>query len=362
MLPITTATPAQATEKMCVPTSGVGSVHNLNPEQPQPVDENVNVYVGGNFTRQVGAELEGKLAVNGNALFGGNLRYDMGYAGAGSGIIPVAGADIVAVGGSITINGTSQISVGTRAAADTSPLPGNVKAGGSITPLSSVSVLPGATVNSNLGRVAALGSPLADWPNNNFSVLSDFAQSNDNGTAGTYAIVGGELVLTGMPGATRHVIQIPGSLLTGQPLTLRLVNIAPTDILVIKVTGASADVRISDTFVGASQTPVLMGSVEFGQRASRMLWSFPTATSVTFGGAQPPGSILVPTVGSSTTIVSAGTNGRVWVAGDLIQNAAGGEFHAFPFLGNPDSTCGQPPVPRSVAPVVSIGDYVWIDA
>ncbi|MBO9624926.1 MAG: choice-of-anchor A family protein [Microbacterium sp.] len=352
---------APMTLKACTPTAGVGSVHHLNPSKPQPVDENVNVYVGGDFTRAVGAELEGKLVVNGNAVLAGNARYDMGYVGGGSGIIPVEGADMVAVGGSITINGTSVMSVGSRTAADTLPLAGNVKAGGAITPLNRVEVLPGGTVTANLGRNTALGSPLDAWPDDNFSVLRDFATRNATGTAGTAAVVGGELVLTGDPSATRHLIEIPGSLLTGQSLALRLVNIDPTDIVVVKVTGPAADLRISDLFTGVSVTPVLMGAAEFGQRASRMLWEFPDATAVTFGGAQPPGSVLVPTAGSTTTVVGAGTNGRVWVAGDLTQNAAGGEFHAFPFLGDDDSTCGQPPAPRAVS-LVSIGDYVWIDA
>ena len=87
-LPATAATAATPIDlapksfKTCEAMSGVGTVHEAMPNKPQPVDENVNVYVGGDFTRTVGAELEGQLVVNGNATLVGNALYNMGWVGA----------------------------------------------------------------------------------------------------------------------------------------------------------------------------------------------------------------------------------------------------------------------------------------
>ena len=52
------------------------------------------------------------------------------------------------------------------------------------------------------------------------------------------------------------------------------------------------------------------------------------------GLAQLPGSLLVPTAPSTTTLAGAGTNGRILVAGDLVHTGAG-ELHAYPFLPDP---------------------------
>ena len=61
------------------------------------------------------------------------------------------------------------------------------------------------------------------------------------------------------------------------------------------------------------------------------------------GLAQLPGSILVPTPQSTTTLSGLGTNGRILVAGDLVHTGLG-ELHAYPFLPDPQLGCATDPV------------------
>ncbi|MGL3805631.1 choice-of-anchor A family protein [Paeniglutamicibacter sp. R2-26] len=324
----------------------MGVVDPANPEKPQATDKNVSVYVGGNFTRTVGSELEGRLVVDGNASFSGGNGYSMGSVGAGSGINPVGGTDMIMVGGDLEIGDVSRIVVATRDDAGT-VLPGHVKIGGAQTGTGTFDVGNDGTVKSGIGRTAALGSPsFSDWPANDFSILRDVAERNETaaGTVkGSHALEWGTLTLTGDPGASRHLFEFDAATLN-KPFVLNLgANIDPTEPVVIRMTGSTAKVEIQDTL--AANTPVLMQSERFGQMASQILWTFPDATDVTLAGAQFPGTVVVPTAGSKTTNAAAGTNGRIWVAGDLTQDRAGSEFHNFPFIGDPEAGCEEPPTP-----------------
>ena len=354
--PLPTAPIAPASFKACEAVSGVGNVSSAGTSKPQPVDENVAVYVGGSFTRAAGAELEGQLVVNGDALLDGNALFNMGWVGVGSGVLPVSGTDLVRVGGDFTINGTSRAEISSKAA-DDALLPGNVKVGGLIETEAKLVHGGGGTVEESLGRSAALGSNFANWPNKDFAVLSDFTTRNLTGTPGTYKTESwGRLELRGTAGADRHLFSIPAAELSARAFTLHLFDIDPTDVIVIQVTGTTpAIVNVQGIYNGEAAIP--MGDVAFGQIASRTLWAFPESTHVEIAGAQVPGSIVVPRSDSHTYHKANGTNGRVWVAGHLTQdNGNGSEFHSFPFLGDPDSTCGTPmiaPVPGgTVVPVL----------
>ncbi|GAA1796357.1 choice-of-anchor A family protein [Leucobacter iarius] len=331
--------------KVCVPTAGVGVVHPQFPVKPQPVDENVSVYVGGDFTRARGAELEGQLVVNGNALIQGNGIYNLGTVGAGSGIVPVEGSNALRVGGNLTIEAGGRILFSTQSTSGL-PAPANARIGGTLADAKLFENQNASnTVSTNVGRTSALGSPsFSDWPNDNFSVLRDIADRNWTGTPGSFTVDSGVLTLTGATGASRHLFEIPASALTNG-LTLNLgANIKATDPVIVKVTGTSATLDLIDVQAGGVQVP--MGDKRFGQMASQILWTFPTATTVNVTGGQVPGSVVVPTPGSNTTVAAGGVNGRYWVAGNLTQNYGGSEFHAFPFIGEPDMTCGEPPVPQ----------------
>lgn len=334
--------------KVCEATSGVGVVHPSSPSKPQPVDENVSVYVGGSFTRSQGSELEGQLVVNGNATLVAGGDYNMGYVGGGSGIVPVAGQDLVRVGGDFTLGGASKARV-SSIAADGQLLPGNVGVGGAATPESQILLEAGGTFTENQGRVEALGPVFANWPTDDFAVLRDFAARNQTGTPGEFSFADKNYFeLTGTAGADRHLFTIPADQIPAGKADLKLVNIDPTDITVIQVTGATAKLNIENVYLGARQ--LIMWDFEFGQISARTLWTFPDATEVTIAGGQVPGSVVVPSAHSTTRMEAAGANGRYWVAGDLTQHRGGSEFQAFPFLGDEDSSCGSPSTPEVVVP------------
>lgn len=339
-----------ASAPACMPTAGIGTVHPANPSKPQPVDGNANVYVGGDYTRTTGAELEGQLVVRGNARFEGSAGYNIGWAGAGSGLIPAADSTALRVGGDVhTGSGSgSTLIVGTVDAAN-APKPVHVRVGGRVTGSGSISLQhTGSTTATGLGRDSALGSPaFSNWAANNHAVLRQTAESNEKaGTAGTVVReAGGFLTLNGARGATRHLFVIDASDLGTQGWVLNLgANIQPSHPIVIKVTGSQPTVNIQDVWFNKFQH--VMGSERFGQAAAQILWTFPTAKQVTIGGAHVPGSIIVPTPDATTTVTANSTNGRLWVAGNLTQKGAGSEFHAFPFIGDPSIHCDNPVGPE----------------
>ena len=338
-----------AAAPVCVPPSGVGTVHPANPSKPTPVDGNASVYVGGNYTRTAGAELEGQLVVRGNATFAPGSKYNIGWVGAGSGLIPAEGSTALRVGGNVSVGSGAELITGTVDAATGAPKPVHVRVGGTVSGSGSIALQhTGSTTQTALGRDAALGRPaFSDWADGGHAALRQTVERNQNsGALGTVTTEeGGFLTLSGARGATRHQFVIDASLLGTQAWALNLgSNIAPDHPIVITVTGASPTVNISGVWVNKQQ--LSMGDARFGQAATQLLWAFPAATKVTVAGAQVPGSVIVPTPGSATTVTAMGANGRYWVAGDLTHNGAGSEFHAFPFIGDPETGCENPVDPE----------------
>lgn len=82
----------------------VGGIQQNGDENSMASDAGVSVYAGRNFSQVAGAELEGRLVVNGDATFTGG--YSLGWVGGGSGLAPVVGADGIRVGGNLTVNGS----------------------------------------------------------------------------------------------------------------------------------------------------------------------------------------------------------------------------------------------------------------
>ena len=109
--------------------------------------------------------------------------------------------------------------------------------------------------------------------------------------------------------------------------------------MVVNLTGPAVDLDV-DTLL----TPDGLA----GRPADRRLLRQPghppalertSATTVNVGGAaQLPGSLLVPTAPSTTTLSGLGTNGRILVAGDLVHTGTG-ELHAYPFLPDEQLRC-----------------------
>ncbi len=331
-------------ESSCLQPGGVGNTGgNTN-----PVDTNVAVYVGGNFTRTAGAELEGQMVVNGNAYFNGSGLYNIGWVGVGSGLLPPAGSDLLLVGGDLVADTPLHIS----SHDGTNTLDVNISVGGKVigeNNLQNFNVHNTGVLSQDQGRESALGA-FSNWADNDFKVLKDFAARNTVGEEGTYTNQWGTLTLTGQPGADRHVFYIPVSEINGgTALSLRYGdNISPTDPVVIVVQGESAGINLNSVQVpGVANLD--MGTERFAQAAAQTLWVFPDATSVTLtGGAQLPGSVVVPRSDSKVTMSIPGTNGRFWVAGDLEHNRGGSEFHNFQFIGDSTASCDPelPPAPE----------------
>lgn len=133
--------------------------------------------------------------------------------------------------------------------------------------------------------------------------------------------------------------------------TLYLDRAVLTTPTIIKVVGEGvAKVALNDVYFTGPTGAVPPWSDDFGAISQNILWNFPQATQVDLAGyAQYPGSVLVENPHSTTTFAAPGLNGRVWVAGDLVQNYAGSEFHNFPLKWVPELGCEDPATPPTPA-------------
>lgn len=112
----------------------------------------------------------------------------------------------------------------------------------------------------------------------------------------------------------------------------------------MNVTGSAVSLDFNALLTEAGSVMDPFSDPTFVQIATHTLWNFPDATSVSIGGlAQFPGSILVPEAASHTEVSAPGTNGRMYVAGDLTHTGDGSEMHNYPFLPDDDFTCQDPP-------------------
>lgn len=308
----------------CTPPMGGVATGN-----PLPVDQQANVYVGGDFTLLQGAELEGLLVVEGNATLGGSGLYNVGVVGVGSQIAPEKMSNMIVVGGELTVGPSRTVDVGHG-------LGGAVRVGGSILPAGQRFETNGAGVESGLGKSTALGSRTGVG-----ALLQErSAEYAGYETTGGMAFAdGGTLEFTGDGTTAMQVFNVPGDFL-GMVGSLVFKNLNPEAIVVVNVLGDRAVTKLNSVLDADTGLVLDMSSVKFGAMSQRMVWNFPTATEVTLGEwAQLPGSVLVANPESTTTMKVPGTNGRMWVAGDLIQDRVGSEFHAFPFLGDPKFGC-----------------------
>jgi hypothetical protein len=126
--------------------------------------------------------------------------------------------------------------------------------------------------------------------------------------------------------------------------SLQLTGVPDGATVVVNLTGPTVDLDF-DSLLTADGLPLdALTDPAFAGLTTRMLWNAPNATAVSVGGtAQLPGSLLVPTAPSVTTLSGQGTNGRILVAGDLVHTGTG-ELHAYPFLPDPQLACAGDPV------------------
>ncbi|MER5726994.1 choice-of-anchor A family protein [Streptomyces sp. NPDC002138] len=303
-------------------------------------DEGISIFVGGDFhVRERAAEAEGKVVVIGSfdqdkAAEAGQ-GYNIGIVGAGSLVPPPAGSDFLTTGRNVNIAAGERLisDGGVVRYAGTAPGPGRVT----------------GPLTKDPGAVA---------PYTELRDQIDFASkcyaSNEAGgertPTGTVRNVAGTVVFTGDNTSALQVFNVDFDLVNGTnrgAVGLRFANIPANATVLVNMLGTS---RTINTFSGN----IVDGTDSFNALRTRLLWNFPTATTVDLrGSGQFQGSVLVGGQASQTTVTLPGMNGRFFTAGNLTHTSlvglgGGQEFHSYPFNGDLPG-CGSPVVTGKVS-------------
>ena len=292
-------------------------------------DTDVNVYVGGQFDAKTNAaEGEGTFVIGGDATFDTSVPFYLGVVGVGSQVTPPAMSDMLVTGGDVRVPGGS-LDVG-------NPIGGNVVTGGTVV-APSIVITNGGTITQN---AAAPLAPYAAVATGYQELSTAYAAM---GATGTTSVTSWEIRFTGDGTTNRQVFDLTSADLAASAASRSIVfdNIPLGTIVVVNVTGQSPRLWANSFWDGATQIiPDDTGSTIFSQRTQALLWNFVDATDVTLGdGDQLPGSILIPTPGSTTTILTS-INGRFYTEGDVVfggSTQTGLEFHNYPFR---EEACG----------------------
>ncbi|MFJ4968499.1 choice-of-anchor A family protein [Streptomyces sp. NPDC088755] len=300
-------------------------------------DDNVNIYVGGDFlVREAAAEAEGKIVTLGR--FDMDKRpeasriYNVGVAGVGSRVPPPDGSDHLTVGGDVTI------AAGKRLLAEEGDHAGRIAHAGALT----------GTVNPT---GAPRRDPQATAPFTGLrpqlteaSRCYAYEADEHRATTGRWARSGDTFTFTGDGASAIQIFDVDADLVssTGGNAGFAFDAIPDGATVLVNVYG---NTRTVATFMGSLPAPGL---------GRRLLWNFPDATDLTLSGpAQFQGSVLVGRPTSTTRLSMSGTNGRFYTAGSLTHTsfgASGGqELHAYPFDGDLPA-CALDPTPTPTEP------------
>ncbi|MFW3462065.1 choice-of-anchor A family protein [Streptomyces microflavus] len=300
-------------------------------------DENINIYVGGDFlVREAAAEAEGKIVTLGrfdmDKRDGASAIYNVGVAGVGSRVPPPDGSDYLSVGGDITI------AAGERLLAEEGANSGRVAYAGSL----SGTVNPLTAPREDPEAVA----PFTGLRPELTEASRCYAYEGDahRATTGSWTRVGDTFTFTGDGTSAIQVFDVDTDLesATGGNAGFTFNGIPAGATVLVNVYGSARTVA---TF---------MGSLPNAGLRERLLWNFPDATDLTLTGpAQFQGSVLVGQPASTTTLSMSGTNGRFYTAGSLTHTSSGRsggqEIHAYPFDGDLP-TCAPDPTPTPTDP------------
>ncbi|MHA6761106.1 choice-of-anchor A family protein [Streptacidiphilus sp. PAMC 29251] len=298
-------------------------------------DASINVFVGGNYTAQGrAAEAEGKIVTLGNLLIdkNGGGSFNMAVVGVGSRVPPPNGTDFVTVGGSLTVRPGNTLLTG--GVDSTSTAWGNIRHGGTSTGTVSV-VAPGQQIHDPDAATPFL--PVRT------QIEEASACSGKAAATGTVDLSSFQATFTGDGTSSRQVFNVTGNLTSpgGGSIGLEFTGI-PSGATVL-VNMLSAD-PVINTYTGTGTDPI-------SALRPRLMWNFPNATGPRItGGAQFQGSVLAGNPAGTTTVDAPGINGRVYLAGNLVQQGGGGyEIHSYPFIGDlPDCTTPTPtPTPTT---------------
>ena len=328
--PLAPASSAAADNPSCIaPYFNVGNL--INPPHQQ-TDPDVGTYVSGNLLISNGAsEMEGTFVIGQNATFNSGAYFNVGTVGAGSQYVPAPGSDMLTVGGDLTIPSAFDVEVGNL----DSPTGGDVVVGGTVSAADQLQLqMNGGTLTQGGG--AGVITPYAPVAALYSGLSTQFSALANTGTVTTDA---GNVNFTSTNSDTRQVFTVAGNVLgtLASTKSINFINMPTDAIIIVNVTGTTA-VLSSNVFTlnGVSINPTAPEPNRvFSHLTQSLLWNFASATSVTLGRQdQLLGSILVPTAGSNTQLLTS-TNGRLYINGNLTLGGgtteSGLEIHNYPF-------------------------------
>jgi len=336
-------TPAAAADPLpgglgpCLGSSCPPSWNDPNNGPVVGFDEDINIYVGGDFlVREAAAEAEGKIVTLGR--FDMDKRpeasqiYNAGVAGVGSRVPPPDGSDYLTVGGDVVI------AAGERLLAEEGTNFGRVAyaapLSGTVNPMTAPREDPAA-----VAPFTGLRPQLTEA-----SRCYAYEGDEHRATTGDWTRTGDTITFTGDNTSAIQIFDVDADLVssTGGNAGFTFNGIPAGATVLVNVYGSARTVA---TFMGSLPNPGLR---------ERLLWNFPDATDLTLTGpAQFQGSVLVGQPASTTTLTMSGTNGRFYSAGSLTHTSSGPsggqEIHAYPFDGDLP-TCGPDPTPTPTDP------------
>lgn len=341
------AAPPTAQTPACPDPNAMPNLGTLATKNSLWTDNTATVLVQGSY-RTTNSESEGPLVVLGDLLSEGSV-FNVGSAGGGSLIVPEFGTTYLAVGGDVIVT-SGRIAVGES-------MPGRAYAGGADIGGSVTGTVSADPLLTHRGPAS-----VSPWTPLLTTALAESATYGALPTTGTYSRgpgAGDPLTITAGSSTELNVVTIPASVLNAMPSSyhpsIDLVgvgaNTAPLVINVLDDTGGVFSLKTASYSAdGIMLSPnSLDGSNPFGNVTARVLWNLaPSFADVAIGetglpGAQMIGSWLIPGA-TSTTLLHASTNGRVWTAGDLETLGSGNEQHAYPWLSAPSVlTCTTGP-------------------
>lgn len=320
----------------CLPGNCPATYPDLNSGPVQYRDNNINIFVGGDFlVREAAAEAEGKVVVLGgfdmNKRVGASAVYNVGIVGGGSRVPPDNGTDFLTVGEDVTV------AAGQRLLTEEGTVSGVTRYGGAL----SGTVIPAPVQDDDAAApYLSLRDQLTDA-----SQCYAYVDGAHRATTGTAVNSGSETLFTGDGASTLQVFDVDFDMesTSGGQQNIRFQGVPAGATVLVNVYGAD---RTVDTYI--NQLPD-------GLR-ERVLWNFPDATAVTFEGtAQFAGSVLIGNQASTATVTMPGTNGRFFTTGNLTHasettGGGGQEMHAYPFNGDLPSCTDPTPTPTPTEP------------
>ncbi|MBV2155412.1 SpaA isopeptide-forming pilin-related protein [Kitasatospora sp. SUK 42] len=301
-------------------------------------DAGVNIFVGGDFNVSgSAAEAEGHVVTLGNfsqnKAAGASSVYNIGIVGVGSRVPPPDGADFLTAGGNVTI------ARGQTLLADGGVVRYAGTASGNIT---------GTTIQD--AQAVAAYRPLRSELQSASECYAGIGVPRP--ATGTAVNQGYQTLFTGDGTSALQVFNVDFDIAgtTGGAQGIAFANIPANATILVNLVGGA---RTINTYSGS-----LEDTDPWNQLRERLLWNFPTASTVTLtGSGQFQGSVLVGNPASTATMNLPGLNGRFFTTGSLLHNSGSGmtgtEFHAYPFDGDlPD--CGNPPAPTGSTSVTKV--------